>query len=86
MASTITPIRIRFPATRIRAATVSAFMTRFRASLRGTSSAMPSTHSGAISSAALQSGVTTSPNAPGEPSPNQMIGALGAAMVGATTE
>jgi hypothetical protein len=51
-------------------ATVSAFMTRSTASLRGISNAMPSTHNGAISNTELQSGVMTSPNAPGAPSPN----------------
>ena len=60
-------------------------MTRCTASLRGISNATPSPHSGAISSAELQSGVMTSPNAPGEPSPNQMIGALDAAMAGVTS-
>ena len=78
----ISPIRARFPVTSNAAATARPTQTRRSASLRGIARPMPSTQSGAISNAELQSGVMTSPNAPGPPSPNQTIGAPGAASVG----
>lgn len=80
----IEPIRTRSPPTITRDATASAFAARRTWARRGRISTMPRPHSGAISSAMLQSGVITRPNPPGVPGPNVMTGALGSAAAGVT--